>query len=191
MNTRKPLFDYLLEKQKLKTISAVEDKVLKMYLQIYVLMQYFSIAINYCKTNKIQKEVQELYPAWTGYENYYWYTYHYEAFGNSLYSYTQVYKSILNFLKRKVENFPDNGEQYLNGLVKDKTIDKILLDRHDSVHQFGKWRSELSDELGIQNWKLAETKIAIPIINAYKRIKIFDAKITDFINKQTQINKED
>lgn len=183
---KKSLFNYLIERQKLKKITSVEEKVLKLYLQISVLKQYFDIAANYCKADKIQKEVKELYPSWTGYENYYWYTYHYEAFGNALYSYTQAYKSIFDFLKRKISCFPQDGEVYLNNFITDSTIDKILKDRHYSVHQFGQWRSELSSELGMQDWKSAETKIAHLIAKAHERLKIFDSKMIDFISKQIQ-----
>ncbi|MBU1323190.1 hypothetical protein KKE48_04035 [Patescibacteria group bacterium] len=183
---KKPLFEYLLEKQKSKTITLVEHKVLKMYLQLEVLKNYFQISVNYCKTDKIIKEVKFQYPAWTGYENCYWYTYHYDSFGNSLYSYTQIYRGILNLLKKKDENFPENGINYLNQFIENETIAKILNDRHDSVHQFGEWRKELSDELKIQDWKSAEIKIVIPLAKAYILVKKFDVKIIDFINNQIQ-----
>lgn len=183
---KKSLFDFLLDKQKQKLITPVEEKVKKLYLQAYVLIQYFEISVNYSKTDKIQKEVEELYPAWTGYENYYWYTYHYEGFGNALYSYTQVYMSTLNLLRRKSKNFPKNGEILLNELIANSTIDKILKDRHDSVHQFGLWRSELTDELGIQDWKTAEFKITTTLAKANELIKTFDEKIIHFINTQMQ-----
>lgn len=186
VNMKKSLFDYLLEKKKSKTINADEEKVLQLYLQIYLLNQYFNIAANYCKTEKIQKEVEELYPAWTGYENYYWYTYHYEAFGNALYSYSQMYKSILNLLSRKITNFPKDGSVLLEEFLADKAINKILQDRHDSVHQFGQWRSDLSEELALQNWQAAEKKIKVPLVEADEKIKIFDAKIISFINTQLQ-----
>lgn len=187
---QKSLLNFLLEKQKLKTITSVEKKVMDLYLQTDVLRQYFDIAINYCKTNKIQKEVEELHPAWTGYENYYWYTYHYDAFGNALYSYTQIYESILKLLTRKVDNFPQAGKTYLEEFLSDSLIDKIVKERHDSVHQFGKWRSELSDELGLQDWKSAETKIINSIAEAHEQLKLFDAKITNFISEQLQLKQK-
>lgn len=84
------MFEYLLEKQKTKFITSFEKKVMKFYLQIYLLMKYFDIAASYIQTKKIQKKVEELYPSWSGYEIYTWYTYHYESFGNALYSYTQA-----------------------------------------------------------------------------------------------------
>lgn len=183
---QKSLFEFLLGKQRLKTINPVEKRAMDLYLQTDLLKRYFDIAVNYCKASKVQKEVEELYPSWTGYENYYWYTYHYEAFGNALYSYTQAYESILNFLTRKINNFPKEGKDHLYKFIADSAIDKILTDRHDSVHQFGQWRSELSDELGMQDWKTAETKIVVPITNAHERLKLFDAKIINFINEQLQ-----
>src|SRR6266403_3596344 len=139
---RKSLFEFLLEKQKIKTITPTEKKVMEFYLQVYLLMQYFDIAASYCEAKKIQAEVEERYPGWTGYENYAWYTYHYESLGNALYSYTQACESILNLLKKKSSTFPKDGETYLKDFIAEATIDKILKDRHDSVHQFGKWRSE-------------------------------------------------
>ena len=183
---KKSPINYLLEKQKAKKITPLEDKVLKLYLQVFVLLQYFEIAVNYCKKEKIQKEVEEFRPAWTGYENYYWYTYHYEAFGNALYSYTQVYESILNLLTRKIDKFPQDGKTYLEDFAADNSIDKILKDRHDSVHQFGEWRSELSDELALQDWESAEKKIVTPLLKVHELIRVFDVKISDFINKQIQ-----
>lgn len=183
---KKPLFEYLLEKQKLKTITPTEQKVMEFYLQIYLLPQYFDIAASYCKTQKIQAEVVERYPSWTGYENYAWYTYHYEAFGNALYSYTQACESILNFLKKKNSGFPKDGETYLKDFMAESVIDKILIDRHDSVHQFGKWRSEIAGELSLQDWKSAEDKIVPVIIEAKDKAKVFEAKIIGFINEQIQ-----
>ena len=184
---RKSLFEFLLEKQKLKTITLTEQKVMKFYLQVYLLMQYFDIAANYCKTKKIQAEVVEKYPSWTGYENYAWYTYHYESFGNALYSYTQACKSILNFLKKKYSNFPKDGETYLSDFITDPAINKILKERHDSVHQFGEWRSKIIGELRGQNWKSAEDKIVPVITEARDKAKIFELKIIDFINMQMQL----
>lgn len=183
---RKPLFEFLLEKQRLKTITPTEQKVMNSYLQAYLLMQYFDIAVSYCKTKKIQAEVVELYPSWTGYENYAWYTYHYESFGNALYSYIQACKSILNLLKKKDATFPKDGNTYLENLITEPTIDRILKDRHDSVHQFGKWRTEINDELRMQNWKSAETKIVPVILEARNKAKIFEGKIMGFINTQIQ-----
>lgn len=197
---KKSLFEFLLEKQKLKTITALEKRVMNLYLQKDVLMRYFKIAFNYCKTVKIQKEVEEVYTSWTGYENYYWYTYHYEGFGNALYSYkeaiTNILKSISNQDRMSTKDFLKsdfvlksmiNGKSlrvFLDDFIKDSSIDKILKDRGDSIHDFGQWRSELSDELGIQDWKSAEIKIVVPITTAYDRLKIFDEKIMSFINDQ-------
>ena len=183
---RKPLFEFLLEKQKLKTITLTEKKVMEFYLQVYLLMQYFDIATSYCKSKKIQAEVVEKYPSWTGYENYAWYTYHYESLGNALYSYTQACESILNLLKKKDSSFPKDGNIYLTDFIADSTIEKILLDRHDSVHQFGKWRNEIAGELSIQDWKSAEAKIVPVIISARDKAKVFETKLIDFINKQIQ-----
>ena len=182
----KILFDHLLDKQKAQTITVLEDKVLKYYLQVYVLLRYFKIAVNYCEKSKIQEEVEELHPAWTGYENYYWYTYHYETFGNALYSYTQAYKSMLNLLAKKIIDFPQDGKTDLNDFLAYSSINKILEDRHNSVHQFGKWRAELFGELGIQDWESVEKKIATRLLKAYGLIKAFDTKMSDFINKQIQ-----
>ena len=187
---KKSLFDYLLEKKKLKKITSVEEKILKFYLQIDVLKHYFDIVTNYCKADKIQKEAEDLCPCWTGYENYYWYAYHYESFGNAIYSYTEAYKSILNFLKRKISDFPQIGEIYLNKFISDSAIEKILTDRGDFVHQFGEWRSEISNELKIQDWKSAETKIVSTIIKAHKQLKIFDSKMIKLINNKIQSDSE-
>lgn len=183
---QKSLFEFLLEKQKLKIITPTEKKVMDFYLQTYLLMQYFDISVGYCQAKKIQTEVVERYPSWTGYENYAWYTYHYESFGNSLYSYTQACESLLNFLKKKVPNFPKDGSDYLKDFMENTTINKILIDRNDSVHQFGQWRFEIAGELSLQDWKITEAKIIPVIIDARDKAKIFEAKIIDFINKQIQ-----
>ena len=182
----KTLFDHLLGKQKAKTITILENKVLKYCLQADVLLRYFKIAVNYCKKSKIQKEVEELYPAWTGYENYYWHTYHYEAFGSALYSYIQAYENMLNLFEKKAIDFPQDGKTYLNDFLAYSPISKILRDRHDFVHQFGKWRAELFGELGTQDWESVEKKIATRLLKAYGLIKAFDTKMSDFINKQIQ-----
>lgn len=184
---QKSLFEFLLEKQKLKTITPVQRKVMEFYLQVCLLMQYFDIATSYCKTKKIQAEVVEFNSSWTGYENYAWYTYHYESFGNALYSYTQACKSIINFFKKKDPNFPKDGSIYLSDFIADTTIKQILKDRHDSVHQFGKWRSEIASELSVQDWKSAEAKIVPLIIGARNKARAFDKKIIDFIYKQVQL----
>jgi hypothetical protein len=184
---KKSLFEFLLKKQTLKTISPLEKKVMDFYLQIYLLMQYFDIAVSYCKTKKIQAEVIELYPSWNGFENYAWYTYHYESFGNALYSFTQACKSILNLVKKGKVSFPKDGDTYLHDFIADPTIDKILKDRHDSVHQYGKWRAEISEELRGQNWKSAEDKIVPVITLAREKTRNFEGKIIDFINTQIQI----
>jgi hypothetical protein len=184
---KKSLFEFLLEKQRLKTITPLEKKIMDFYLQGYLLQQYFDVAANYCKAPKIQAEVEELYPSWTGYENYAWYTYHYESFGNALYSYTQACQSILNLLKRKITSFSTDGETYLNAFITEPMIDKILVDRHDSVHQFGKWRTEISDELRAQDWKSAEAKILPVITESNNKAKFFEGKIIKFINEQVQL----
>lgn len=199
---QKSLFDFLLEKQRQKTINSVERKVMSLYLQVEVLRQYFTIAVNYCKTNKIQKEVVELHPSWTGYENYYWFTYHYEAFGNALYSFKEAITSILklisgqetvgtkDFLKsdftQKSIIDSQSLRSFLDEFIKNEPIDKILKDRGDTVHKFGQWRSEISEELRTQNWNSAETKIVDHITKAHERLKLFDTKIINFINEKLQ-----
>ncbi len=183
---RKSLFEFLLEKQRLKTITPMEQKVMKFYLQTHLLMHYFNIAASYCKTAKIQSEVVEMHPSWTGYENYAWYTYHYESFGNALYSYTQACKSIINFLEKQIPTLPTDGATYLSDFVADPAINKILQDRHDSVHQFGDWRSEIAGELSVQDWKTAEAKIVPVIIEARDKARLFESKFLDFIDKQVQ-----
>lgn len=183
---RESLFEFLLKKQKNKTITSVEQKVMKFYLQVYLLMQYFDIATSYCEAKKIQAEVVERYPSWSGYENYAWYTYHYESLGNALYSYTEACESILNILKKQNPNLSKEGHAYLKDFLEDLAISKILKDRHDSVHQFGDWRSEIASELSTQNWKSAEAKIVPIITTAREKAEIFDGKIIDFINLQVQ-----
>jgi len=199
---QKSLFNFLREKQKKKVINSDEKKVMNLFLQTEVLRQYFPIAVNYCKTNKIQKEVEELFPSWDGSENYYWFTYHYDAFGNSVYSYKEAITNILkliscqenagtkDFLK---SDFAQNSiiesqslSSFLNDFIKDESIDKILKDRGNSVHEYGQWRSELANELGMQDWKSAETKIINPISKAHERLKLFDAIIMNFINEKIQ-----
>ena len=186
---KKNLFNFLLEKENQKTITSVQEKVLDLYLQIDVLRQYFDIVLNYCKTSKIQKEVEEMRPAWSGYENYYWYTYHYDTFGNALYSYAEIYKSILNLLAKNIHEFPNDGKIWLDNFIADDLIEEMLDDRHDSVHQVGKWRSRISNELSLQDWKKAEEIIVVPLAKAHRRVIVFDKKITEFINEQLQLEE--
>lgn len=167
------LNNYYLSKFKNKSIGDKEKREFDYLAHLEFLLEYFNIALSYLSDRKIQKEVEERYPNYTGYENQYWIFYHYENFGNWLYSYTLTWagylREVLNITKAgegliKLADNPKitaivwkpKANKTLGDLIREflkpHQIKKILNDRHNALHQQGFWRRRRLEPLA-QDWK--------------------------------------
>lgn len=192
----KRLIDYYFEKQKRKEISDKEKKCLKSLINIDTLLERFNIARQYLDKDKIQKEVEEMYPSRTGYENLSWILYHYEAYGNFLYSYQEAWGNFLREffdINRRPElsqiaddprlRFVINSEDeelasdVIRSFISNSKIRTIIDDRGESVHRYGEYRFAIQ-ETATQSWKKLISKKDNLIEDASGTINEFNKKIS-------------
>ncbi len=178
-----------------------DQRILDWYLQVDNLARYFTISNNYIDQADIRKQVQKVFPSWTGHEDYYWYCYHYEAFGNALYSYKEAWTGLLTELLHLTPNTPDNkflkqagfGGKEVSGrsireiakaFIVNPAIVKVLNDRHGSVHEFGVWRKSLAPYLTTQNYQAIRDLVMQDILATKEIIEETDGLLRSFIAEE-------
>lgn len=191
------IFNHYLSIQKRGQLSKRKEVQLLWLLQIDVLGKYFGISNHYIDKKKIREEVKVFLPSWTGYEDFFWYCYHYEAFCNTMYSYIKTWagfiKSWLSISKdisdkklhnsQKVKNVSGLSE-IISTFYNQKSVRKVIQDRGESVHSFGQWRPETARKyLGSQNWSGMMNEIKTLILNTLPPVNTFHRQMSKVIIK--------
>lgn len=196
------LLDYYLDKYKTGDLSTSEEEQLKFLLHINYLLEYFRITHQYLDEDKIQKEVEFMYPAWTGYENEFWIFCNYEAYGNFLYAYKEAWSGFLKkcfgakgrSLETKakdprikaIKSKTGSMENLIIAFIENAVIEEVISEREKVVHINGSWRLDISERKK-QDWSSLIEKIKNKIDETNKAVFDFHTHMSDLICEVSKI----